>query len=379
MPQSHRSLIKSSAKHHMSKPLKILFLGEAQSPNTLSWVEGLRNSGCEVSIASVREKVSQGQVIALGNPKLPPRLRLLLASNDLKILIRETKPDILIAYRVSSYGYLAARSGFHPLVIAAQNEQVIFQVEKKWWRTRLLTYFANFAIRHADLLHAWSQNIKKGLMNFGAREEQIMLLHRGIDSQIFTPADRPREIAEIPELISTRALFPHYRIDQLLRAFEVFSQAYPKAKLTLIGEGPEKEKLKELAGSLYLTDRVSFPGKLPPDQLAGHLQQSDLYVSLIRSEGLSASLLESCACGVLPVVLDIPASRHLLKDGENGILLPPDLPAEKIGKKLISAYEDLALRKQVATQNPPRIRQAFDRRKNLQRFLEVYQNLCRKK
>jgi len=145
------------------------------------------------------------------------------------------------------------------------------------------------------------------------------------------------------------------------------------------GEGPEKEKLKELAGSLYLTDRVSFPGKLPPDQLAGHLQQSDLYVSLIRSEGLSASLLESCACGVLPVVLDIPASRHLLKDGENGILLPPDLPAEKIGKKLISAYEDLALRKQVATQNPPRIRQAFDRRKNLQRFLEVYQNLCRKK
>ena len=165
--------------------MKILFLGEPDSPNTQSWIEGLRDAGCDVILASVRSDGSDG-AIPIGNINLPPRIRILTGTRQLKKIIAKEKPDILLAYRVTSYGYLAAKTNFHPLVLAAQNEQIVYLPNPSFIRYKFLERCAEFAISKADLMHSWGKNITDGLIKFGANKNKILTLHRGIDIDSFT-------------------------------------------------------------------------------------------------------------------------------------------------------------------------------------------------
>jgi len=357
--------------------MKILLLAEPDSANTRAWVTGLRELGCEIRIASVRVATPSPdhQIIPLGPGWLPPRLRLLTATGDLRQAIADFQPDLLIGYRVTSYGYLAARSGFHPLVIAAQNEQIIYEEHKFWPRTRLLTHFAKFAISRADLLHAWSPHIADGLRRFGAREEQIMILHRGIDTGTFIPSVTPRNHdPESPVLISTRALHAHYRHDLLLRTFAALRQHLPQARLIMVGDGPALPQLQTLANQLGITTAVEFTGRLPAPAVAERLRQADLYVAMIDTEGLSSSLLEACACGIYPAVIDMPASRHF-PGKDSALLLDPATSPADGALKIADVLADPARRQVAVAKNLAAVREKFSRDANLCRFVERYQSL----
>lgn len=356
-------------------PFKILFLGDFQSANTASWIEGFRESGAEVIAASARPEGRQG-VYPLGPSGLPPRLRMLFGTKDLKKLIDSFKPDIIIGYRVTSYGYMAAKSSFHPVVVAAQNEQITFLREPNWLRQKILTYFARRAIKNADLFHAWSTNIAEGLKKFGADEKKIMLMHRGISTDIFTASVNRVFTSKSPRIVSTRSLYPEYRLDELIKSFAVVREKYPDATLSIIGGGPEKQNLEKLAHSLDVAEGVSFPGKLKQAEIAVMLSESDIYVSLIDTEGLSSSLLEACACGVLPIVSDIPASREIIKNGENGILITVESP-EETGNIICTAFENRQLRERCALRNPELIQNRYDRKKNIAAFIAKYRELCK--
>ncbi len=356
--------------------LKILFLGDFNSPNTNSWIEGLIDAGVEVFKASARAN-GNDDIHPIGPVGFPARIRMLMGGNDVKKLIEKLNPDLIIAYRVTSYGYLAARASFHPLVIGAQNEQIIFLRKRSWWREKLLTYFAQYAIKKADLIHAWSSNVAEGLKKFGASENQILVMHRGISDDIFTPPKTRIVDLKRPKIVSTRSLYPEYKIDDLLKAFKIFCAKYPDALFTIIGEGSEKDALKKLAKSLGISKNVKFTGKLKQAEIAMILADSDIYVSLIRTEGLSSSLLEACACGVLPLVADIPASRAVVEPDKNGMLIQ-DGTIEDISQILCDAFENIELRKKCADLNPEIIRKKFSRKINIERFVSNYRELVEK-
>ncbi|OGV50917.1 MAG: hypothetical protein A2X49_05760 [Lentisphaerae bacterium GWF2_52_8] len=355
------------------KNLRILFLGEPKSANTQSWITGLRNAGCELMLASARSDGSD-EAVPIGNPYLPPRLRLLFGVHSVKKIISSFRPDILIAYRVTSYGYLAAQSGFQPLVMAAQNEKIVSDFSPKILRP-LLSHFASKAISRATLLHAWSENVASGLLHFGARPEQILTMHRGIDTETFSPPVHERDFSpDKIRIISTRSLYPQYKLDKLLYSFAVLKKDFEKASLTIAGDGPLLEDLRNLASSLGLKESVSFTGKLPPAKISELLKQSTAYVSLIETEGLSSSLLEACSCGVLPAVADIQASRELVQDQKNGIILKSDDP-QRLASALGAALRNRSFMADASAYNTRLIREKYDRSRNIEIFLENYRKL----
>ncbi|OGV35332.1 MAG: hypothetical protein A2020_06325 [Lentisphaerae bacterium GWF2_45_14] len=356
--------------------IKILFLGDFQSANTASWIEGFREAGAEVIAASARPEGRSG-VYPLGPSGLPARLRMLLGGRDLKKLITSFNPDVIVGYRVTSYGYMTTKTSFHPVIVAAQNEQITFLREPNWLRQKILTYFARKAIKNADLLHAWSTNIAEGLEKFGADEKKILLMHRGISTDIFTASGNRVFTSKSPRIVSTRSLYPEYRLDDLIKAFAVVRSRYSGAKLSIIGDGPEKKNLMKLAESLGVAEGVSFPGKIKQVEIAVMLSESDIYISLIDTEGLSSSLLEACSCGVLPIVSDIPASREIIKNGENGILITVESP-EETGNIICTAFENRQLRERCALRNPEFIQNKYDRKKNIAAFIAKYKELSKK-
>lgn len=357
----------------MPNNFRILFLGEPKSPNTISWVEGLRKLGCEVRIASVR-CASDDDALPIGPRLLPPRARFIFGVEYLNKIIDEVKPDIIIAYRVTSYGYLAACTGFKPLVLAAQNEQITYVPNRAIFRRWILGYFARFAIKKAQFIHAWCENIRQGLLKYGARDEQIFLMHRGINLEVFKRLETLKSFSkESPVFISTRSLEKEYLIDVLLKSYFYLLKEIPKARLVIVGNGSQKENLINIARDLNIEKNVVFKGRLKENQVADEIRNSDFYISLIQTEGMSSSLLEACACGIMPIVADIPASREIIEDGKNGFLIK-DFNPEKIAEKMREAVLDDKLRIKTF-EDSKRIEQNFDRRENLKIFVEHYKNI----
>jgi glycosyltransferase involved in cell wall biosynthesis len=101
--------------------------------------------------------------------------------------------------------------------------------------------------------------------------------------------------------------------------------AFPSARLTLVGEGPERPALEALVAELGLGDSVELAGAEadPSERLRG----SDLFVLPSREEGMSVALLEAMAMGVPLVATAIPGNRRLVQDFQHGRLAPPDDPS----------------------------------------------------
>ncbi len=353
--------------------MKILFLGEPGSPNTISWANGLRQLGCEVHIASARTDGSDDN-LPIGHEFLPPRLRILFGLLSLKKIIRNLKPDLIIAYHIPSYGFLAALTGFRPLVTAAMNEQIVHLPKPNPFRRKILSRLTRFAIRRSDLIHAWGANIKDGLLRFGADREKILVLHRGINLDNFKAPGRKSFDPDKPVFISTRSLYPHYMIDALVQAFARVVEKVPAATLEIVGDGPELGKLKDLAENLNLGSNVHFTGRVEPDKIGSVLESGDIYVSLITTEGVSSSLLEAMVMQLLPIVPDIPSSRALLENGQNGMLFHDSTP-QAVADQMLKAVANYQKFIPELEKNSSRVKKAFDRKKNLSIFLDRYSAL----
>ena len=351
--------------------LKILFLGEPSSPNTNSWIEGLEGAGCKVYPASVR-KAGEANWYSIGNPKLPPRLRILTGVPSLKRLIKKLQPDIIIAYRVTSYGYLAARTGFHPLILAAQNEQIVYLPRPSYFRRKFLNFCVKYAIKRANLIHSWGKNITNGLKKFEAEEKKILTLHRGIDTVKFNLSLRKKEFDKLaPVFISTRTLAPEYLIDKLITGFGKFVKQNPKAQLIIAGTGTEEASLKELTKDLKLENNIIFKGRVNQNILLELLNASDFYISVIATEGISSSLIESIACGLCPIAVNMPASKILINDKENGLLIPCP-KVELICNTMIEAVSIYdKIHKQII-KNAENIIRNYNRTLNQKKFINAY-------
>lgn len=95
----------------------------------------------------------------------------------------------------------------------------------------------------------------------------------------------------------------------LLTAFA--SASRPHDRLVVVGEGPLRAELEQLAGRLGVVDRVELPGLLQRDDVYRLLGRADAYVSTSRGEGLPLSVLEALAARLPAVLSDIPPHREV--------------------------------------------------------------------
>jgi glycosyltransferase involved in cell wall biosynthesis len=103
---------------------------------------------------------------------------------------------------------------------------------------------------------------------------------------------------------------------------EAWSKAdLPKsAKLLVVGDGSEKEKLQILSDELDISDTVSFLGELKYEQVQELLSESDIFVLPSDSEGMSNALLEGMSHGLAVIAARIQANSSVIEEGVNGLM-----------------------------------------------------------
>jgi glycosyltransferase involved in cell wall biosynthesis len=234
--------------------MKIVFCGDVAHPNARSWIDALRRRpDCGVITWSLPSTANrQGRI-----GRLAAAAR---AITGLRRLIATVQPDVVIGYRVTSYGFLAATTGFHPLVIACQGETDVWPLDS--WSTPIKRRMAQFAMRRADLVHAWGEHIADTSAALGAPREKILVMPRGIDLETFTPPAAPR--IDALRVIVTRSLFEEYRHALILQAVANVSRRGVPVSLEIAGDGALMQALNDQAARLGIADRVHFHGRVEP-------------------------------------------------------------------------------------------------------------------
>ena len=151
---------------------------------------------------------------------------------------------------------------------------------------------------------------------------------------------RQREVIR-PSFISIRSFTPTYNIECTLRAFQRVKQQLPDATLTLLGNGPLREDLKEFVRSNDIKD-VSFVGVVPNERIYDYLDKADVMLSSPRIDNMPVSILEGMNAGLLVISSRVGGVPYMIDDGQNGLLFDSDNDKEMAEKmmKAVSMSDD---------------------------------------
>jgi glycosyltransferase involved in cell wall biosynthesis len=172
-------------------------------------------------------------------------------------------------------------------------------------------------------------------------------------------------------------LVPLKGVDLLLRAFSEVVAELPDAELEIVGDGPQRAELEELATALGLTDRVVFRGWLDPSGCVEALGRCDVFVFPSLQEAGGVAVLEAMAAG-RPVIAARWGGPAELLDDDCAILVPVDSAAE-FGDGLVAAMLDLsadpARRRILGHSARRRAGREFDWATLVDRALHLYEEL----
>jgi glycosyltransferase involved in cell wall biosynthesis len=153
--------------------------------------------------------------------------------------------------------------------------------------------------------------------------------------------------------------------------------AIPGAEYLVIGDGPERSRLETLAAALGVSDRVSFLGNIPRDQVLQHLAHCHVLVHPSLHESGGGVCLEAMAARLPAIVLDLggPALHHA--DGA-GVKVPADTP-EQTASDLAVAMRDLAgdpqRRRQLAESGHKRLLDRYRWSEKARFYTSIYRSM----
>lgn len=175
--------------------------------------------------------------------------------------------------------------------------------------------------RGADAVVAISQAVRDELLRAGYPAAKIHDLPNGVPLPEI-PWDRRENWREAPRAVFVGRLAPEKGLRTLIDAWPIVRRSHPRARLALIGEGPQRPELEAAVGALDLREFIGLPGAAA--DVAPVLRSSDLFVLPSAEEGMSIALLEAMALGMPLVASDIAGNRKLVADHRHGRLAPAD-------------------------------------------------------
>ena len=147
----------------------------------------------------------------------------------------------------------------------------------------------------------------------------------------------------------------------LLTAFNEVVGQYPHAKLTIVGEGPERDKLEKMSQELNLSKSVSFKGYVKDeDSLYKIYRESDMFVLSSITEGFPRVLYEAMAASLPIVTTNVGSIPHLMKDTVNALVVKPRMPKD-LAVVMIKMASQNDLRKGIIKQGQETMKGVFER------------------
>lgn len=346
------------------KKRRILFLGETYRADAITWMKGLKEFG-DFEIVTWELKTDSNGIY-----RVKRILELLKTIFTFKRIAKKFNADMVIAERTTSYGFLAAISGISPKAIAQQGITDL-------WPENSITYpfkkiIQNYAFKKANLIHAWGEVMANHMRKLNTDMNKVMVMSKGVNINQFQFKDS----SSIPKVkaIVTRSLQAEYKHEIIIKAFKILHDKNIPFELIIVGDGILMQKLKQLSIALNIDQYVQFLGRINNDDLPIKLQESNFYISMPTTEGVSASLFEAMACGCFPIVNDIPGNSSWIKNRENGILIPSE-NFEILASEIEWAFKNIELRQKTIINNRKFVAENANYNLNMKIIAQKYHQL----
>ncbi len=141
-----------------------------------------------------------------------------------------------------------------------------------------------------------------------------------------------------PKFVSVRTLSPLYNIECILRAFKIVKEQYNSATLTIVGDGPSKEKLEQMVNSEDIRD-VVFVGRVENSRIYEYLDQSDIMLTSPRIDNMPVSVLEGFNDGLLVISSNVGGVPYMIEHGRTGLLFESDKDSD-LAERIIWALKN---------------------------------------
>lgn len=160
----------------------------------------------------------------------------------------------------------------------------------------------------------------------------------------------------------------------LIQAFERVLKSLPKARLEIVGDGPERDRLLREIKNLGLESQIQLVGKVEkPKKL---IRTWDIFVLPSLSETFGLVILEAFECRVPVVASSIGGIPELIKNGETGLLVPPADP-EKLAKSICYLLVEKRQRQKIADHAYEILKDKYEWSKIIKIIEQEYQKLIR--
>jgi glycosyltransferase involved in cell wall biosynthesis len=138
---------------------------------------------------------------------------------------------------------------------------------------------------------------------------------------VYAPPARSLASKEpVGRLVIVCRLVPSKRVDHAIEALALLVREFPQATLTVIGEGPERQRLESKAEGLGVDDAVVFAGHVDEALKNALLRDSDILVACAVREGWGLTVTEAARQGTPAVAYRVPGLRDSVVDGRTGVL-----------------------------------------------------------
>ena len=257
---------------------------------------------------------------------------------------------------------------------------VIYTEHNNFFRYHGLTrLFSRLTLNLNNLIIPVSKDAEQALAKV-VRHHKVHLILNGVDTVSFSRQPNGSDVRQqlnIPEdnvVVVTAAVFrKQKRIDLFMRVAAGVLSKYNNVSFIIIGDGPLKEEIYELADQLGLKGKVHFTG-LQKD-VKPYFNISDIYLMSSDFEGLPIALLEAMSMSCAPVATKVGGIPEVIEDGISGFLCESG-DKEALQNRIEGLISNVSQRKAIAANARKRIEQHLSLQKMVLNLEEVYSQVC---
>lgn len=196
---------------------------------------------------------------------------------------------------------------------------------------------------HADHVLTITQGVAEELMAGGVSPDRLSLLPNAVDPESFRPMLKDPGLLERLQIsqnefviVYAGSLTAYEGLDDVIAALPRLLQAGIEPRFIVAGDGEYRQRMQALATNLGVADRVTFAGRVKPEEIRAYLSLADV-VTIPRKPFKVCMVVsplkpfEAMAMEKAVVLSDLPALREIVEDGKTGLICkaanPVDLAA----------------------------------------------------
>lgn len=282
-------------------------------------------------------------------------------------IFRSTSTDIVHTRNPEAYffGFLGAKLAGTKAIIHSEhgrtfNDRAIRLHVQRWFS------------RYTDVILALSQQLKNDLvLHIGIPPSRVEVVYNGVDIEGAKKIKRNGKHQGISAgkftIGSVGRLVPVKNYQLLLRAVRRMEKE--DVQVVLIGDGPERASLENLALELGIAKQTIFLGHC--NDVFSQLASMDVFVLPSFSEGISNTMLEAMACGIPVIASNVGGNPEILKHSVEGLLFENNDESE-LTSNLLSMYGDPAAREKFALAGRARVERDFSMAAMISTYAQLY-------